>query len=111
MRQVVEAIRERVSVEQARERVYLEWQTRALASFIAQTVDSPKAAKKLLEAAGHLSLNPDPDAKRSPSPVRPEPVTDVEVVRPGEPPDESTVASGARLGSFERLAAGMGGVR
>jgi len=110
MRQIVDVVRERQSLEQARVRVHLEWQTRALCSFLAQTVDSPKAAKKLLEVAGQLSLTPQPATQQSSRPVAP--VTDVKVVRAGQPPDPGVeISAAARPGSFERLATGLGRAR
>ena len=110
MRQIVDVVRERVSLEQARVRVHLEWQTRALCSFLAQTVDSPKAAKKLLEVAGQLSLIPQPATQQSARPVAP--AGEVDVVRAGQPPDPGVeIPATARPGSFERLAAGLGRTR
>ena len=106
----MDVVRERVSLEQARVRVHLEWQTRALCSFLAQTVDSPKAAKKLLEVAGELSLSPQPVTQQSARPVAP--VVDVEVVRAGQPPVPGVeIPATARPGSFERLATGLGRAR
>lgn len=90
----MEVVRERQSLEAARERVYIEWQTKVLAAFIARTVQSEKGASAMLKEAAGLSL-----FKPPPSPTPPD------VVAGSTGP--LTEAS-ARPGSYERLVAGFG---
>ncbi len=109
MRQVSEAIAERRSVEAATERVRIEWQTKVLASFIAQTVDSEKQASALLKAADKLSMHrpPEENARPAPPTVSPSaPASDGDATT--SPP---VSGASARPGAFERLMAGFGGGR
>ena len=64
----MDVIRERVSVAEAKERSYIEWQTRALASFIASTSMSEKGAKQLMQAAEKLSMLPPEESEQKPEP-------------------------------------------
>ncbi len=85
MRQIIEVVRERRSVEDTRARSYVEWQTRALASFIAATAMSEDGAKELQKAAMSLSILPE---------NVPENVDEIEVGESlVERPEDSTVLS------------------
>jgi hypothetical protein len=63
-----------LSVEDAKSRLYLEWQTRALATFIAATAMSSDGSKELQRAAMNLSIIPEePEETTSPSVIEPLP--------------------------------------
>lgn len=106
VRQIVATVTERRTSLLARDRVHLEWQTKALCSFIAQTVQSTRGARSLLREVERLTLFP------SVKPAQERPVVSAdgpEVVRAGVAPDPGSQAAAARPGSYERLTAGFGG--
>lgn len=87
----METIRERISVADARQRSYIEWQTKILAGFISSTVQSEKGMHELHKAAMSLSMfseseNSEPDSSESGKPGTMKP----QVIEP-------------RTGSFEKL--------
>lgn len=86
----------------ARERVHIEWQTKVLASFIAQTVQSEKGARELLKEVERLSLFKQPEGEKSTRPA------DSSAGSNGAAP---VSGASARPGSYERLMAGFGGGR
>jgi hypothetical protein len=90
---VVEVIRERVSLFDARSRAYVEWQTKVLAGFIASTAQTEDGARKLHKAAEGLSMLPSDDTA---------PVED-----PSKP--AGPIPAEARVGSFEKLSGFFGG--
>lgn len=109
VRQIVAAVTERRSTLLARERVHLEWQTKSLCAFIAQTVQSPRAAKSLLREVDRLTLFPGAEKRAAPVPSLPV-SGEVDVVRAGS---DAAVSSAhpvsAPPGSYERLMAGFRG--
>jgi hypothetical protein len=88
---MVAVIQERLSVQDARNRSYIEWQTKALASFIANTASSKKTARELLRSAHKLSMLPKDDTS-SDSSQR----------------ENGRASNTPRAGSYERLMAGFG---
>lgn len=86
---MVEVIRERTSLADARTRAYVEWQTKAITGFIASTAQSEKGARELHKAAERLSMMPASDG-------------------PDGEPVRAPVAE-PRPGSFERLGGFFGG--
>lgn len=72
LRLILEAIRHRLTQDEHRKLVLLEWQTKVLSSFIATTAFTDKDGHKVLaEAVEAIHLLPRP--KEQPKPKEPEP--------------------------------------
>lgn len=102
MRQIVDVIRERMSMEDTKQRTYIEWQTRALASFMAANAQSEKGAKKMQEAAEKLSILPQDGSEQQSR--RQAPPTTEHLEHP-----ERVQAPQGKQGSFEKLSGIFGG--